>query len=204
LRYYPRALRYGFLSLMAVGLLGLAFLGASARSSQSGVVQPSEQVQRGAYLVTTGGCGDCHSPKIFTERGPEPDPERLLSGHPADSRLPELDIDRITPDGWILFSNDLTASVGPWGISFSANLTSDEETGLGRWTEAAFITTMRTGLHWGVGPPLLPPMPWQNLSAASDEDLKAIFAYLRSTRPVHNAVPAGMTLEELRASKAKR
>lgn len=203
MRHNPGALWSGFLSLMAFGFLGLAFLGEPARSSQSGVVQPSEQVQRGAYLVMMGGCGDCHSPKIFTERGPEPDPERMLSGHPEDSRLPELELDRITPDGWLLFSNDLTASVGPWGISFSANLTSDEETGIGRWTEAAFIATMRTGLHWGVGPPLLPPMPWQSLAAASDEDLKAIFAYLRSTKPVHNAVPAGMTLDELRAAEKK-
>ena len=197
------AVKYRLLVVL-LGLFSSAlFLGGSSLFSQSGVVQPSVQVQKGAYLVTISGCSDCHSPKVFTEKGPEPDPTRLLAGHPAESPLPEIDFDRISPTGWVLMSNDLTAAVGPWGITYAANLTSDEETGIGRWTEAAFIATMRSGLHWGVGPAVLPPMPWQNLGQASDEDLKAIFAYLKSTHPVHNAVPAPMSLDELKASLKK-
>jgi len=159
-------------------------------------------VKRGEYLVTVAGCGDCHSPKVFTDKGPEPDPAKLLSGHPEGSRLPKLEKSMIQPGGWVLLSSDLTAAAGPWGVTFAANLTSDEETGIGRWTVEAFIATMRTGLHWGVGPPIMPPMPWFNLAAASDEDLHAIFAYLKSTHPVKNRVPAAMTLDEyLAASK---
>ena len=52
-----------------------------------------------------------------------------------------------------------TAFAGPWGVSFTANLTPDKETGLGKWTEEMFIATMRTGRHQGKGRPMLPPMP---------------------------------------------
>ena len=44
-------------------------------------------IERGSYLVTVGGCNDCHSPKVFTSAGPEPDTSRLLSGHPASEKL---------------------------------------------------------------------------------------------------------------------
>lgn len=156
----------------------------------------SDPIRRGEFLVRFGGCSDCHTPKVFTDRGPEPDMSKLLSGHPEGSRLPLLDATRISNDGWLLFNNQLTAAVGPWGISFAANLTSDDETGIGRWTEEAFVATMRTGEHWGVGPRIMPPMPWQNLAQLPDEDLKAIFVYLKSTPPVRNHVPAAMTLQE--------
>lgn len=156
----------------------------------------SDLLRRGEFLVTFGGCGDCHTPKVFTENGPEPDGSRLLSGHPESTGLPALDPSRIGPDKWLLFNSQLTAAVGPWGVSFAANITSDEETGIGRWTEEAFIATMRTGKHWGVGPRIMPPMPWQNLAQLPDEDLRAIFGYLKSTPPVRNHVPAAMTLEE--------
>ena len=55
-----------------------------------------------------------------------------------------------------------TAWAGPWGVSFTANLTPDKETGLGDWTEEQFIATMRTGKHQGKGRPVLPPMPYFN------------------------------------------
>ena len=90
---------------------------------------------------------------------------------------------------WILFNEHLTAAVGPWGVSFSANLTPDEETGIGDWTEEEFIGAVRTGTHRGIGRPILPPMPWFNLAMATDEDLQAIFAYLQSIPAVANQVP---------------
>lgn len=157
-------------------------------------------VRRGEFLVDFAGCGDCHTPKIFTEKGMEPDKSRLLSGHAEGTQLPAIDPSRIGPNEWLLFNNQLTAAVGPWGISFAANLTSDEETGIGRWNEEAFIATMRSGKHWGVGPQILPPMPWQNLAALPDEELGAIFSYLQSVPPVKNHVPAAMSLDEYAAS----
>ena len=149
-----------------------------------------EMIARGSYLVNLGGCNDCHSPKVFTEMGPEPDTTRLLSGHPSDAMLATIDTSMIQPGKWVLTSGtDFTAWVGPWGISYSANLTPDEPTGLGTWTDEVFINAMRTGKHMGVGRPILPPMPWFNFARLTDTDLKAIFAYLKSLPPIHNQVP---------------
>lgn len=154
-------------------------------------VNAKAQVQRGEYLVIAGGCHDCHSPKVFTSKGPEPDPARLLSGFPADAKLPVIPDDIVGLDKWGgLFSNDLTAWVGPWGVTFGANITPDEQTGIGLWTEDLFIKTMRTGKHLGTGRDILPPMPWFNYARLSDDDLKAVFAYLKTLKPVKNAVPA--------------
>jgi hypothetical protein len=72
---------------------------------------------------------------------------------------------------------------------YAANITSDPTTGIGSWKEEAFVKAMRTGKHAGVGRPILPPMPWVNLAGATDEDLRAMFAYLMTTKPVKNTVP---------------
>ncbi len=154
-------------------------------------VQTQEQiVERGRYLVTMAGCSDCHTPKVFTDKGMELDQAKLLSGHPADAELPEIDPALVEPGKWVLMTQDLTAAVGPWGVSFAINLTPDEETGIGAWSELAFIKALRTGKHMGSGRPILPPMPWFNLAMTTDEDLAAMFAYLQSVPPVKNQVPA--------------
>ena len=104
----------------------------------------SALVERGKLLVTIGGCNDCHSPKIMTAKGPDVDTTRVLSGHPSDQKLPELPVNVIGPDKWgAVTSNDLTAWFGPWGVSFTANLTPDKETGLGSWTEQMFFQAVR-------------------------------------------------------------
>lgn len=152
----------------------------------------TDNVAKGKYLVNGGGCNDCHSPKLMTAMGPVPDSTKLLSGYPADAKLPALPAyDATKPGNWMLFSPDLTAAVGPWGISFAANLTPDSTTGLGAWTEANFINAMRKGKHLGLdgGRPILPPMPWTSLAAMTDEDLKLIFTYLQSIPAIQNQVP---------------
>lgn len=148
-----------------------------------------EMIARGQYLVAIGGCNDCHTPKVFSGGGPAPDHSRLLSGHPADLALPEYSFDNIGPGEWVLFNEHLTAAVGPWGVSFAANLTPHEDTGMGDWTAEEFIAGMRTGTHRGIGRPILPPMPWFNLAMATDEDLQAIFAYLQAIPAIDNQVP---------------
>jgi hypothetical protein len=153
----------------------------------------AELLERGKYIVTTSACNDCHSPKIFTPQGmPMADSTRLLSGHPASSPAIPIDKKVLTPGYWALIGPDLTSFVGPWGISYSANLTPDTATGLGAWTEDVFIKTMRTGKHLGQegGRPILPPMPWYYIAQCTDEDLRAIFIYLQSLPPVNNKVPA--------------
>lgn len=150
----------------------------------------NDSIKRGEYLVKTIGCHDCHSPKRMTERGPEEIPELALSGYKAGDSLPPINSEAVQ-NGWMLMSGDLTAAVGPWGVSFAANLTSDD-TGLGNWTMERFKTAMREGKLKGDkgGRMMLPPMPWQNLSKLTDEDLESMFKYLQSTDPVENAVPA--------------
>ena len=146
------------------------------------------QVKRGEYLVTIGLCHDCHTPLVTGPDGPAPDMTRALSGHPQDIAVKSP---AAVAEPWAgAMSPTLTAWSGPWGVSFSANLTPDPETGVLRdFTEEQFIQTLRTGRHQGQGRPILPPMPWPFIGKMTDDDLKAVFAYLRQVRAVKNKVP---------------
>jgi hypothetical protein len=146
-------------------------------------------VERGKMLVTFGGCHDCHTPKNLGPEGPVLDMTRQLSGYPAGQKLAPINRTALQPGAWMLMAPDLQAFVGPWGVSYAANLTPDEQTGLGLWTEEVFIKTVRTGKHAGDGRPLLPPMFTENLRVLPDSDLKAIYGYLRSIPPIKNVVP---------------
>lgn len=149
-----------------------------------------EQLKLGEHLVLIAGCHDCHTPKKMTERGPEPDFSLALSGHPANMPPPDVDRKDIESKG-LAVTQTLTSWVGPWGISYSANLTSDA-TGIGNWEEKNFMLAMREGKFKGLesARTLLPPMPWEMLQNMTDDELKAIFAYLKSTKPIENVVPA--------------
>jgi mono/diheme cytochrome c family protein len=163
----------------------------SAAPNENKTVNAQEQIKRGEYLVTVGGCNDCHSPKVMTDMGPMPDSKRLLSGHPETEVLPAItDSKMIAPGQWMLFSSGLTAAVGPWGTSFAANLTPDD-TGIGAWTIQQFKKAIREGKTKGLDGtrPMLPPMPWFNIAKMTDEDLEAVFAYLKSIPAVKNTVP---------------
>ncbi|MFI5219014.1 MAG: c-type cytochrome [Bacteroidia bacterium] len=160
-----------------------------ATENAGDVMNTSSDVERGRYLVTFGGCDDCHSPKIMTAQGPVVDSTRRLSGHPADAALPEINQSALSH--WYLAGQDLTSWVGPWGVSFPANLTPDTATGTGVWTPELFIKIMRTGKHMGSdsGRPILPPMPWWSIGQLTDEDLTAVLAYLHTLPAVSNKVP---------------
>lgn len=160
----------------------------TAEALAPAVETEASKIERGRYLVGIMGCNDCHSPKLMGPQGPYLDPDRILSGYPADRPLPPVPAN---VEAWALMAMDLTAAVGPWGTTFAANITSDE-TGIGNWTYEQFERALRHGLYKGLegSRPLLPPMPWQNMVDMKAEDMQAMFAYLKSTKPVENVVPA--------------
>lgn len=179
------------LILTAMAVTGIAALALMVQPSTSpATAAPAaspELIARGGYLVKIMGCNDCHTPFKMGPQGPEPDMTRELSGHPAEFAMPPapaLD----GPWVWAGAATN-TAFAGPWGVSFTANLTPDPETGLGKWTADTFIQAIRTGKHEGQGRPILPPMPWPMYRNATDEDLQAVFAYLQSIPAVSNRVP---------------
>lgn len=149
------------------------------------------QIAYGEHLVLIGGCNDCHTPKKITPEGAvHLDTALWLSGHPAE--MPSFEVNRKEMQSkGLIVTQDLTEWVGPWGVSFAANLTPDE-TGLGNFTEEQFFRVMREGKYKGLvnSRPILPPMPWEMFRHMTDEELKAIFAYLKSIKPVSNMVPA--------------
>ncbi len=179
----------GFYFITLVSVLGILLFACNEANSDTNEVSPSAKIARGEFLVTIGLCGDCHTPKVMTPQGPIPDTTKLLSGCPENTKLEKVDPKLVQPGNWILFLQDITGAVGPWGASFAANLTPDLETGIGGWQEEMFVRAMRTGKHLGAGRPIMPPMPWEFIGKHSDEDLKAIFAYLKSLKPVKNKVP---------------
>ncbi|MDP1570027.1 MAG: c-type cytochrome [Vicinamibacterales bacterium] len=184
---------------LTTGLLALGFVAFSGALTWHGlnaapaVDRPAVEldaaaVERGAYLVKTMGCHDCHTPWTMGPRGPEPDMSRALTGHPADFVMPPPP--PLPPGPWLwLGAATNTAFAGPWGVSFTANLTPDKETGLGNWTAETFIAMLKTGRHEGKGRAVLPPMPVQVYAELTEEDMRAVFAYLQSLAPVHNRVP---------------
>lgn len=159
---------------------------ASQKADYGGYTSPEKW---GEHLVTVAGCNDCHTPKKMTPHGPELDSSLLLSGHPAQMPPPDVNRKEIETKG-LSVTNTLTSWVGPWGISYAGNLTSDA-TGIGNWTESSFIIALRQGKYKGIesGRSLLPPMPWAMYQHMSDNELKAMFAFLKSTKPIHNVVP---------------
>lgn len=168
-----------------------------AKETSESTVQASEA--RGKYLVDVIGCADCHTPKKMTPMGPEPDMDRWLMGFPSDGVLPEVDRKDVILGSWALFNSDLTAAVGPWGVSFSGNLTPDA-TGIGAWTFDQFKKAMTEGKFKGLenSRPLFPPMPWQSYKNLHEEDLKAIYDYLMTIKPIENVVPAHIPFDEIK------
>ena len=170
---------------------------SAAAEEKSTAMTKKEMIKRGAYLVNTIGCDDCHSPKKMGPHGPEIIPELRLSGYPSDRPLAKADTN-VVKKGWMMLSDDLTTAVGPWGQSFAANLTSDA-TGTGNWKEEQFIKAIREGKYKGLDNtrPLLLPMPWFVYKNLTDDDLKSIFAFLQTTKPVKNVVPAPRPFRQL-------
>ncbi len=139
---------------------------------------PAASIERGGQLALLGGCDDCHTPKLV---GGTLDMARRFSGHPQDAPLPPENAGAITANMM------LTAWRGPWGLTLALNITPDPDTGIGKWTVEDFKKTLRTGVD-PTGYVIRPPMPIQTLQNLPDADLEAIFRFLKSQKPIRNAV----------------
>lgn len=120
-----------------------------------------QQIERGKYLVTLGGCLDCHTPGYFFGK---PDATRYLGGSEVGFEIPGL------------------------GIFHGPNLTPDKDTGLGSWTEEQIVAAIQTGTRPD-GRVLAPIMPWRAFAELTKSDASAIAVYLKSLPAVRNKVP---------------
>ncbi len=167
--------------------LTILFIGVIIAISIRSVESQGDMVERGKYLVdAVAACGYCHTPRA----GAEYNMKMYLAGHPASDPYPRYNFNMMQQGIFLLTSPQLSAFSGPFGTSFASNLTPDKETGLGEWTEKMFIEAMRTGLHQGNpdNRKIFPPMPTKHYAQMNDADLKAIWAYLKSIKPVKNEV----------------
>src|SRR4051812_7851837 len=163
-----RHTRYGIplliLSVLAMAVMALAATvpakKPAAAPARSSAAAKEAKIEKGRKLALTSGCNDCHTPGALFGT---PDFGRVLAGS-------EL--------GWN----------GPWGTTYGRNLTPDPETGLGYYKETEIVTAIKSGKRLD-GQPMLPPMPWQEYSAFTDDELGAIAAYLLSLRPITHQVP---------------
>ena len=118
-------------------------------------------VERGQYLAHIMDCGGCHHTGAFT---PQPNLETPLAGSQIGFEIPGM------------------------GVFYPANLTPDDETGLGKWSDAEIITAFTTGVRPD-GRQLAPVMPWMSYGHINADDATALVAYLRSLKPVNHKVP---------------
>ena len=183
-QHRPARIRRGWLWGSAAVVAALLLATANGQAQQrAGGAAAGVSVDRGKYLVNITGCHDCHSPK---SQGMTPDPARLLSGRPSTTKIPTK------PDGEVHASLDLTAWFGPWGQTVASNLTPDPATGMPAkgYNEKTFVATMRSGKKPN-GTAVNPPMPLDVYQNLTDDDLRSIWAYLATLKPIRNAVLAG-------------
>src|SRR5687767_15966787 len=181
----PALIRRGWLWGSVAAVIALLAAGTGqAQQRAGGAPAAGASVDRGKYLVSITGCHDCHSPK---SQGMTPDPARLLSGRPSTTKMPTK------ADGEIRTSLDLTAWWGPWGQTVASNLTPDTATGLPSrgYNEKTFVATMRSGKKPN-GTAVMPPMPIEVYQNLTDDDLRSIWMYLATLKPIRNAVLAGI------------
>jgi len=195
-------------SLVALGSFGfvaaLSLSGCEKRAAGPPEAAPvaaapaaPSPVERGKYLVTILGCNDCHRPYHMGPNGiPEPDMTKMLSGHPEGLKMPPAPKLPEGPWLWVGAATN-TAFAGPWGVTYSINLTPDQNTGIGIWTEDMFVRAIKSGKHMGTSRMIQPPMPWPWYNKMTDEDLKSIYAYLRT-------IPAWRTGSRITRSLSRR
>ena len=126
-----------------------------------------DKIERGSYMIELLGCGSCHTNGAFEGA---PDISRPLAGSHTG----------------IAFSNPLGDELP--GVIYPPNITPDEETGIGRWSDRQIKNAIRAGIGRH-GNRRIASMPWQAYSRLTDDDIDAMVAFLRSIKPVLNSVP---------------
>jgi mono/diheme cytochrome c family protein len=142
----------------SAALMVAGFLSSQPQTQASAA---ESQVERGKYLVTIGGCMDCHTSGYFFGK---PDMARFLGGSEVGFEIPGL------------------------GIFHGRNLTPDKETGLGNWSKEQIVTAIQTGVRPD-GRELAPIMPWRAFANLTKQDAEAIATFLQTLPPVKNKVP---------------
>lgn len=151
-------------------ILSGAAAALTAALVQTAAAQTQDLVTHGSYLVNgIAACGNCH-----TEHGPDLKSKADMAF--AGGKKFEL----------------------PFGTAFAKNLTPDNDTGIGTWTEAQIIRALREGVT-REGTTLGPPMPVPFFNKMSDDDAKAIATYLKSLKPIRHEVPDSKYKIELKA-----
>jgi mono/diheme cytochrome c family protein len=136
---------------------------AAAVSANAALLETAHadaQLDRGKYLVTFGGCNDCHTPGYFFGK---PEMAQFLGGSDVAFEIPGL------------------------GAFAGRNITPDDDTGIGKWTSEQIVTALQTGQRPD-GRILAPIMPWHAFANLTKEDATAIAAFLKSVPPVKHAV----------------
>ncbi len=183
-------------SLLLIAAVSLIAMSCRQKPATEVAYSP-ERLEMGQAIVEGWNCTFCHTPQI---QGPGgnfiADLKRFMSGHPSDEEIPAVPDMVMTSPEWMEFLDNLGSTV--WAtdnlLVFSANLTPDDETGIGTWTETEFVETIRQGRHRGIERRIKYPMPWRELSEVSDEELLSVYEYLMSLEPVNNNVPASIVL----------
>ena len=148
-------------NLAYVATAATAAVAIAATALVAACSQSPSPIERGKYLVTLGGCNDCHTPGYFLGK---PDMARFLGGSDVGFDIPGL------------------------GAFAGRNITPDKETGIGNWTTEQIVAALQTGVRPD-GRVLAPIMPWHAFANLTKDDVTAIAAFLQSLPPVKNAVP---------------
>lgn len=140
-----------------------------APSAIPGTYSPQNRdlVARGEYMVELLGCGACHTNGALVG---DPDFDRPLAGSRTG-----------------LAYTDPLGEKHP-GIIYPSNITPDDETGVGAWTDEQIANAIRAGIGRH-GSRRIAWMPWQGYARISDDDVDAIVSYLRTIKPVRHQVP---------------
>lgn len=139
---------------------------ASRPASTEKIEATPERLARGTYLVEhVSDCLGCHSDHV------------VKFGIPVKPGT--------EGQGGYIFDKN----IGFPGVVAAQNLTSDQEFGLGKWTDGEIIRAIREGIDHN-GDALFPMMPYEELRTMSDDDVKAVVVYLRTLKPIHKGVPA--------------